>query len=278
MKKTCVYLRRAALGLPPTLAVAVMMVTATAAPQPSPSTAPPPDLFFDDFNGAKLDAAVWKVPALRPTETPVFEVKDGKLLVHYNTYKPDGSGQVTTYAPVMSSAARFGPGATGNRKGLEFEARLRVLEPPPGLNAAFFLQEEEKDSPDGPDEVDFELLTKERDKVWLNTYNGLKSGVWGSWAAPGDDYDMRQWNTYTVRWNEDNRVQWFINGREVRPFAAFNPPDEAMRLKFTYWKPQKEWDEAYHPQLDDKGVKTPAENVRFTMEVDWVRVRPLAAK
>lgn len=241
---------------------------------PAPSL---PVLFFDDFEADTLDAKRWVVPPLRPTELPVYEAKGGKLLVHYNTYSLDSPGVAPTHMPIMGTAARFGPGAVGGNQELAFEARMRLPEAAPGLNGAFFVYESEKESPDPQDEIDIELLTNAPDKIWMNTFNGLKSGVLGKWVSPAEGFDMREWNTYAFHWKPGKSVKWFVNGHAVRPLLAFNTPDEAMGVNLTYWKPGKNWREAYHPFLDEKGTKNPAENTRYTMEVDWVRVRALSA-
>lgn len=60
-------------------------------------------------------------------------------------------------------------------------------------------------------------------------------------------------------WHADNKVEWFINGEQVRPLV-FRLPDEAMMVSLGLWKPGEDWEEAYDPFLDSKGAPDLAQN------------------
>ncbi|WP_181375843.1 family 16 glycosylhydrolase [Palleronia abyssalis] len=110
-----------------------------------------------------------------------------------------------------------------------FEVRMRT-DLASGLNAAFFLYA-------GPvhnqphDEIDFELLTKSPNLLWLNHWvDGDDRGEGETITFEGDPEGFHD---YALIWEPD-RVRWFVDGELVRDVT--DPiPSRRMKVYFSHW-------------------------------------------
>lgn len=167
--------------------------------------------------------------------------------------------------------------------GVEFEFRMRGSQLRRGLVMGAFTYSERGVWPDGylKEEIDFEFLTNfSRNSFWSNIWNdwnerygyGASQHVAdGIVSVSGMDYGA--WNTYTLRWYP-HKTEWLVNGRLVRTTTSVLP-DDPMALRLNIWAAASSWGTAYDAGLQP--TSNPASNASSFMDVDYVRVKRLAA-
>lgn len=110
-----------------------------------------------------------------------------------------------------------------------FEARMRV-EPGSGRNGAFFAYAG-KVHGQPHQEIDFEVLTKSSNEVWLNRHlNGTDFGEGASVRSsdPTEDY-----LDYAFVW-EPTKLRWYIDGKLVREDSE-GIPYLPLKVYFSHW-------------------------------------------
>jgi len=225
-------------------------------------------LLRENFDGDKLDPAKWELAGGRAT------FHDGVAALWLDA-GPKGALKTTQ----ISTKSTFEPGASG----IEIEARLRLVHPdtkefPKGLCGAFYAIAPAKPQA----EFDFELLTNDQSKLWLNTWS--EGQQFPQWKTI-EKFDQTQWNTYILRWKSDYSVEWLVNGKSERALSASLLggvlkrflPASPMRVDLSLWRPGKEtdWTEAYNADFD-RTLNDPDKTTRFALEVDYLVVRRLA--
>ncbi len=233
------------------------------------------DLFRDDFDGAQLDGARWKLMKGR------VELKDGIATLSFDTYNPDKP--VIFLDTRIETLSSFPYG----EKGVQFEARLRLGEMPDGMVPAFYSWMVRKvEGKSIRDEIDFEFLSKEFNhskpgspKVSMTSHGLTRFFLYGptqmesTESIPVAGLDLHQFNVYTIRCLP-GRTEWYVNGKLVRTYSGiFAMTAEPMYVHLSIWKPSPTWSRAYDGGL--LPAKTPAENRRFTLDVDYVRVQSI---
>lgn len=230
-------------------------------------------LFFDDFSGSSLDMNLWKLPdpgpgsflgrtQLRLSEVP--QLVNGVARLRLDTYN-GGSSFLGSEIMTRQIFERGG--------GLAFEARTRLVDPPPGLVGSVFTYQY-----NAPvrDEIDVELLSNEvqagTQRVLTNAFNdaGFDSpGAWAFVSVPG--LDLRQFNTYRVEWYPD-AICWYVNGVLVRTERGV-VPDSPTNVRLNFWAPASDFAAAYSAALQP--ARWPWQNQTFYYEADYVRVESL---
>ncbi|CUJ19272.1 family 16 glycosylhydrolase [Cognatishimia activa] len=114
-----------------------------------------------------------------------------------------------------------------------FEARMRV-EPGSGRNGAFFAYAGRVHG-QPHHEIDFEILTKSADEVWLNRFvNRNDFGEGGSVQSPNP---TSEFHDYAFVW-EPGRLRWYIDGVLVRENSD-GVPYLPMKIYFSHWAGEK---------------------------------------
>ncbi|WP_425072753.1 family 16 glycosylhydrolase [Sagittula sp. S175] len=137
------------------------------------------------------------------------------------TYLPEADGQEALCGEFQTKAFyQYGT----------FEAHIRANDAGPGLNAAFFLYTGQvHDQPH--DEIDFELLTKAPDLVWLNRY------VDGNDLGAGQAYQAKPtadgFHHLAISW-EPGRLRWYVDGVLAREETE-HIPTHPMKVYFSHW-------------------------------------------
>lgn len=240
-------------------------------------------LLFDDFDGGALDAQVWGVgdwwisTRSKLGAQPILDSEGGTSFVSMtmDTYHPEYPGSFFLCSEIYSHTS-FARG-----KGLELEARVRVLDVPSGAVCSFFTFARIGDWPGLKDEIDFEILTRQPvDSVLCTSWDdwveegtlAYNDGIHHKDAFPVvPGYDYRNWNTYTMRWL-NNRIDWYVNDVLVNSFNV-PLPDLATPVRFNFWASGIEWVDAYDAILQP--VSDPDSNSTYYYDIDYVRVTAL---
>jgi len=246
-----------------------------------------PTIFDDEFNGTSLDLSQWSVykpgyfvertefglaPAIRTDS-------DGTsyLRIPLNTYDSDTANSGTDLQGCeVQSLHNFNVGA-----GLEYEARIRSNNLPPGLVLGFFPYGGEGvwTSTYKQTEIDYELLTTQGGNAfWTNIWDDWNPDRGGPNSAQltsdsGLNWNNGTWNDYKVDWYPDH-TNWIVNGTIVRTETTVQPGDP-MGLTLNLWGASSGWGTAYSSSL--VAQKTLAANQSYYFDVDYVRVRPITS-
>lgn len=269
---------------------------------------PPPvtqQLLADDFNGAALDQSQWglyssdnRLQRTRFGFEPELRRENELSFARFrlDSFNPDSPGDFK--GTEIFSHQRFERG-----QGVEYEARLRAPNLPPGIICAFFTIYDRFNGPPSDatyskTEIDFELLSAEQEQ--LSPRGGrrrLYLNIWDDWnlrdsfdqddnsdavsarsdktyrLASDPAFDWANWNTYTIRWLPD-RTEFLLNGRVERVEREVKP-DEAMSVHFNIWTGTPDFAQAYSASLQPATAAQGNQSAFF--DVDYVRVRRLGS-
>jgi hypothetical protein len=273
---------------------------------PTPTTPPVTgQLFFDDFNASSLNADSWGVysssQSLQRTRfgfTPELLNEGGTSFarMRLDSYNPQFPGQFK--GTEIFTRQRFARG-----EGLEFSARLRGPNLPPGIIFAFFsiydrFNGTPSDATYSKSEIDYEFLTAEQEQFSpAGQRKRLYLNIWDDWnlrdGFDGDDinttfstktdktyqlasdrnFDWANWNTYTIRWFPD-RTEYILNGVLERTETEVKP-DEDMSIHFNMWTGTPDFNQAYSASLQP--ATSAGANRSYYFDVDNMRVRRLGS-
>jgi hypothetical protein len=262
-------------------------------------------LFFDDFNASSLNTGSWGVynssQSLQRTRfgfTPELLNEGGTSFarIRLDSYNPQFPGQFK--GTEIFTRQRFARG-----EGLEFSARLRGPNLPPGIIFAFFsiydrFNGTPSDATYSKSEIDYEFLTAEQEQFSpAGQRKRLYLNIWDDWnlrdGYDGDDvnttistktdktyrlasdpnFDWANWNTYTIRWFP-NRTEYILNGVLQRTETEVKP-DEDMSIHFNIWTGTPDFNQAYSASLQP--ASSSGANRSYFFDVDNMRVRRLGA-
>jgi photosystem II stability/assembly factor-like uncharacterized protein len=119
------------------------------------------------------------------------------------------------------------------------------------------------------DEIDFELLTKDKNKVHFNVYSNEPMGVGRPDSIPIST-PITEYHIYTIEWRPSG-ITWRIDGDVVHTSSIY--PKGPMRVNLNMWVPDASWRAAYNSDLHWTNVAS--ENQTYSMLVDYVRVDSL---
>ncbi|NVO29199.1 family 16 glycosylhydrolase [Donghicola sp. C2-DW-16] len=144
-----------------------------------------------------------------------------------------------------------------------FEASIRA-DHGAGRNAAFFAYA-------GPvhnqphQEIDFEILTKDANSVWLNRFldgNDFSNGELRFSSSPTSEF-----HHYAFVW-EPNKIRWYIDGALVRTEDT-NIPTLPLKIYFSHWSTDT---------LTKWMGDFPGDMKKHDMEIDWFAYTPIGSK
>ncbi len=229
-------------------------------------------VFHDDFNGTAIDAGAWGVGTWKLGRTQLGNapvVSGGIARLRFDTWGFAGT-EIYTKANY------------GLQNGVEFEARVRSNQLPPGLVTSLFTYNTANSK---SDELDIEMLSKQVDQAsggaplllttwndWDETHPSYNDGVHhSSQSAFVAGLDVNAFHTYTIRWLP-GRTEWLVDGALVAS-STMAQPDLAAPIRLNFWAPASSWTEAYDAQL--KPVANKRQNRSYYYDIDWVEVRRL---
>lgn len=243
-------------------------------------------IFADEFNTATVNPNAWRVydPAFFLQRTqwglpPTFGADpDGTKYarIPIQSYNPNAGNTGTNF--LGSQIFSRDTWELGN--GLEFEARMRSNNLPPGLVLGFFSYGDsgEWTSTYQKTEIDYELLTTQGgNKMWLNIWDAWNPERGGPNSAtltstPGN-WNDGGWKTYLIRWLP-GKSEWLVDGQVVRTETTVQP-GAPQGVCFNLWAASNSWGTAYSSGINP--TSNPAQNQTWSFDVDYVRVRKLAA-
>jgi hypothetical protein len=235
-------------------------------------------IFIDNFDGTIVNSARWHIPTwVSPTDgtylgrtqfrcTPALLPAAilGEAVINVETLNPTGFSFYGTDLITNRSFVR------GN--GLIFTIRAKMKAPVTGgIVGGIFLYDLTCSCGAIHDEIDFELVTNDVNKIHTNIYSDepLGTGHPESVTAvpPVTDYHI-----YVMKWFP-TEITWSVDGNIIRTYGI--SPGGPMHFHLNMWVPGVEWPAAYNAALQP--VTLPASNQVFSMIVDYVRVDSLTA-
>jgi len=239
---------------------------------------------FDDFSGSSLNLALWYLPQGPGTffgrtqiKPPSFNgqnlrpvVAGGSVTLQLDTYNASALTPGDSFwGHEIRTLQTFSAGT-----GISIQARMRYLGTPPGGIVGGFFTYAVVGGPI-PDEVDIELLTNDlgNQRILTNLYdsqNPSPSGDVANVTVPG--LDLTAWNTYEIRWLPD-RVQWFVNGTQVRQRLGAVPNDPS-EVRLNLWVPGSSFSIAYNGALQP--ASSAGANQTYQVQIDFVKVETIA--
>jgi hypothetical protein len=237
-------------------------------------------VFFDDFNtGTRVSSSLWHIPTwVSPSDgtyvgrtqfrcsqnAPLPLIEDGQARIDLDTYNPTG---FSFYGTDLLTNKRFTPG-----DGLIITVRAKMKTPTSrGYVGGIFFYD--LTGTGGiHDEIDYELLTNDQDKVHDNIYSDEPLGA-GHPSATAIATPITEYHTYVIKWLPD-KVEWIVDGNVIRT-ETVRVPNGNLHFHLNIWAPAAEWLEAYDVALQPTNVK--ASNVIYTMLVDYVQIDSLTS-
>jgi hypothetical protein len=253
-------------------------------------------LLFDEFNAISPDVnrTVWTTPtgdsaffgrtAIRnPASTNdgsgTTQVSGGVAHLLLATYNPTALAPGDSFwGSEIDSVQTFGLG--GTIVGLQFEARVRSpAEIPPGVVTSLFGFN--STSSTLHDEIDWEFASNLYQQgasppyALINRYANepLGSGHPAELALP-NAFDFTAFHTYTIRYFQ-GRIVWLIDGSVAHEETTYVPTGP-LSVRLNAWAPATDFALAYNAALQP--TASPAANVNYDYQVDWIRVASTTTK
>ncbi len=279
------------------------------------SEAPGQVLLSDDFNGADgdfIDTKYWRVPdggdgasfgrtTVKTDQNLIPTIGGDAAVLQLETFLPPsgppdnfpgntpGNSENRFYGAEILSRSSFALGG-----GLRWEARVKlgssldggttssgapIMTPPSGLVGGAFLFDVVNPGATTlvRDEIDFELLSKQNDKIFTNIYNdegftGTEGDGELSAANPVPGYSPFNYHDYKIEWTP-GRVDFFIDETLIRTETQpgnVHVPNDPMTAHFNLWGPDSGFAEAFDASIMPAG--TSAANTVYTMSIDQLDI------
>ncbi len=237
-------------------------------------------LFYDDFDGDRLDREQWDISTVQIGRTeygnePQLRVTDEGTNVarlRLNTYNPENPEGEFLSGTSIRTYREFEQDQV-----IEFEARVRLVDTSEnpisgGLVGAFSLYNDVT-----RDEVDWSYLSSQLDEseILTNIYNnGFPMSVGDVEYTKVEGLDISVFNTYTTRWFKD-KIDYFVNGQLIRtgPNRGIlnDVPEDPLRLYLSLFAPAAGFAKGYDEVLQPVG--NASLNKSYFFDVDYVQVR-----
>lgn len=254
-------------------------------------------LFEDLFPGTQVSAANWDFNHwIQGPNNPSYlgqtqmrqnlpAAENGMARIKMDTFNPPPGGADSYYGSEAITKQAWDVGAGG----LGFEGKFRFEGTQGGMITGFFTYEQ---FPSGAkrephDEIDFEIITTQMQKISTNVFKHQVDGTPHSYAVAGG---LAIDHVYRFEWLP-SVVRWFVDGNLIREEVQ-NVPTKPQQLHLNLWgAPQAGGPNGgpWGPNPGDPGgppitdptlliAKTPAENKSYFFDVDYVKVERLATQ
>jgi len=238
-------------------------------------------LFTDEFNSA-LNPADWDYNHWQANNNPSFYgrtqqrqelpgVSDGllhlKLDTFNPTYNPTDPQQVPSF---YGSEAITTQTFSNNTGGIVFEINAHLVNQTTGLVGGLFTNSTNAGTLH--DEIDFEAVSNQPDKIQTNIYANEPLGAGHPQFNPLSG-TLTDPHIYRIEWFK-NAVRWIVDGQLVR-VETTNIPQQPMALHLNIWAPGNEWIEGFSDALNP--VTDPGANTSYYFDIDSVRVAQLSS-
>lgn len=254
-------------------------------------------LFEDNFSGTQVSSANWDYNHwIAGPNNPSYlgqtqmrqslpAAENGMARIRMDTFNPPPGGPDSYYGSEAITKQAWDV-STG---GLAFEGKFRFEGAQGGMIAGFFTYEQ---FPEGAkrephDEIDFEIITTQMQKISTNVFKHQEVGTPHSYAVDGG---LGIDHVYRFEWLP-SVVRWFVDGQLIREEVQ-NVPTRPQQLHLNLWgAPQAggpnggPWGtnpgDPDGPAITDPSLliaRTSAENKSYFFDVDYVKVERLTTQ
>jgi hypothetical protein len=254
-------------------------------------------LFQDDFSGTQVSSANWDYNRwIQGPNNPSYlgqtqmrqelpAAENGMARIRLDTFNPPPGGPDSYYGSEAITKQAWDVSAGG----LGFEGKFRFEGSQGGMIAGFFTYEQ---FPSGAvrephDEIDFEIITTQMQKISTNVFQHQETGTPHSFAVDGG---LGVDHVYRFEWLP-SVVRWFVDGTLIRE-EVDHVPTKPQQLHLNLWgAPQAggpnggPWgpnpgDPGGPPITDPTLLIAPnqAQNKSYFFDVDYVKVERLATQ
>lgn len=238
-------------------------------------------LFKEHFNGKRVNRARWSIPeadgfwmgrAQMRSENRggAPKVSGGAAHLSLDTYNPFYPGGNLLGTELMSKDSF----SLGDNKSVsvEFRAKLAKSAKTPWVGGSvmgLFMYT----ANESHEELDYEILSnkvatnqKEIDTVIFTD----KAAVLASSVKLPKNFSFFDYHVYTMTWEKDVGVMWYVDGGLVRIDGRYTPTGP-LNITMNFWAPWSSWTNAYNSDLKPTSVQS--ENQRYTIDIDSVVVK-----
>ncbi len=243
----------------------------------------PQTMLSDTFTGSSMSSSVWSLPTwVSPTDGTYVgrtqfrcrpkarmpAVKNGTARILLETYNPTGFSLYGTDVYVKRAIAAG--------QGVLVTVVAKAETPfPRGLVGGIFLYTLKNGSDTLHDEIDFELLSNQPDRVQTNIYGNEPLGGGHPESHPFTVGSATDTHTYQILWLPD-QISWFVDHELIRTVTTQSPlPTGPMVLHINLWAPDAGWGEAFDANLQP--AQTASANQAYALLVDSAKIETLEA-
>jgi hypothetical protein len=253
-------------------------------------------IFQDDFSVAGQLGNSWDYNHWSQNNNPSYlgqtqmrqylpDAANGMARIKMDTFNPPPGGPDSYFGSEAITNQAWDVSAGG----LGFEGKFRFEGSQGGMIAGFFTYEQ---FPTGAvrephDEIDFEIITTQMQKISTNVFMHQKTGTPHSYAVDGG---LGIDHVYRFEWLP-SVVRWFVDGTLIREEVA-NVPTRPQQLHLNLWGAPQKGGPNGGPWLSNDGdpggppitdptlliAPTPAQNKSYFFDVDYVKVERLATQ
>jgi hypothetical protein len=251
-------------------------------------------IFQDDFSVAGQLGNSWDYNHWSQNNNPSYlgqtqmrqnlpDAENGMARIKMDTFNPPPGGPNSYYGSEAITKQAWDVGAGG----LGFEGKFRFEGSQGGMIAGFFTYEQ---FPTGAvrephDEIDFEIITTQMQKISTNVFKHQQTGTPHSYAVDGG---LGIDHVYRFEWLP-SVVRWFVDGTLIREEVA-NVPTKPQQLHLNLWGAPQAGGPNGGPWLSNPGdpggppitdptlliAPNSAANKSYFFNVDYVKVERLA--
>jgi hypothetical protein len=253
-------------------------------------------IFQDDFSVAGQLGNSWDYNHWSQNNNPSYlgqtqmrqnlpDAENGMARIKMDTFNPPPGGPDSYYGSEAITKQAWDVGAGG----LGFEGKFRFEGAQGGMISGFFTYEQ---FPTGAvrephDEIDFEIITTQMQKISTNVFKHQVTGTPHSYAVDGG---LGIDHVYRFEWLP-SVVRWFVDGTLIREEVA-NVPTRPQQLHLNLWGAPQAGGPNGGPWLSNPGdpggppitdptlliAPTVAQNKSYFFNVDYVKVERLATQ
>lgn len=253
-------------------------------------------IFQDDFSAAGQLGNSWDYNHWSQNNNPSYlgqtqmrqylpDAANGMARIKMDTFNPPPGGPDSYFGSEAITFQAWDVSAGG----LGFEGKFRFEGSQGGMIAGFFTYEQ---FPSGAvrephDEIDFEIITTQMQKISTNVFKHQQTGTPHSYAVDGG---LGTDHVYRFEWLP-SVVRWFVDGTLIREEVA-NVPTRPQQLHLNLWGAPQKGGPNGGPWLSNDGdpggppitdptlliAPNPAANKSYFFNVDYVKVERLATQ
>ena len=253
-------------------------------------------IFQDDFSAAGRLGNSWDYNHWSQNNNPSYlgqtqmrqnlpDAENGMARIKMDTFNPPPGGPNSYYGSEAITKQAWDVSAGG----LGFEGKFRFEGSQGGMIAGFFTYEQFAAGAvrEPHDEIDFEIITTQMQKISTNVFKHQTTGTPHSIAVDGG---LGIDHVYRFEWLP-SVVRWFVDGTLIREEVA-NVPTRPQQLHLNLWGAPQAGGPNGGPWLSNPGdpggppitdptlliAPTPAQNKSYFFNVDYVKVERLATQ